>query len=84
MVAWSLVMAVILVIWEVSPRDPGGRAVLWGLVATASASTWDGAGMARQSSVAPIVVGVSRWVPLWIAAMFRHGFLKGLFVGSFW
>jgi hypothetical protein len=83
MVAWSLVMAVILVIWEVSPREHGG-AVLWGLVATALFGVY--LGWRRRGAavfVAPIVSWSFAWVPLWIAAMFRHGFLKGLFVGFF-
>ena len=83
MIVWSLIMAVILVIWEVSPADDG-RAVLSGLLATVLFGVY--LGWRRRGAavfVAPMVSWGFAWVPLWIAAMIRHGFLKGLFVGLF-
>ena len=83
MIVWSLVMAVILVVWELDPADDG-RAVLGGLLATALLGVY--LGWRRRGAavfVAPMVSWSFAWAPLWIAAMIRHGFFKGLFVGLF-
>ncbi len=83
MIIWSIAMAVVLVLWEVSPRDDG-RAVVAGLGVTALLGLY--LGWRRRGAavfVAPMVSWTFAWVPLWIASMVRHGFVKGLFVGFF-
>lgn len=83
MIAWSVVMAVVLVIWETRPAADG-RAVLSGILATALFGLY--LGWRRRGAavfVAPLVSWSFAWAPLWIAAMIRHGFVKGLFVGFF-
>ena len=83
MVAWSIVMTVVLAVWEVSP-SADGRAALWGVVATALFGVY--LGWRRRGAavfVAPLVSWSFAWLPLWISAMVRHGFIKGLFVGLF-
>lgn len=83
MVVWSVAVAVALVVWEVSPRDDG-RAVLSGLVATVLFGVY--LGWRRRGAavfVAPMVSWGFAWAPLWIAAMFRHGVVEGVFVGFF-
>jgi hypothetical protein len=81
MVVWSLAMTVVLATWEVSPASDG-RAALWGVAATAIFGVY--LGWRRRGAavfVAPLVSWSFAWLPLWIAAMLRHGFIKGLFVG---
>ena len=83
MVLWAVTMTVVLVVWELSPAREG-RAYLWGLLATVVFGSY--LGWRRRGAavfVAPLVSWSFAWLPLWIAAMFRHGFLKGLFVGLF-
>jgi hypothetical protein len=83
MVVWSLAMTVVLAAGEISPASDG-RAALWGLAATAVFGAY--LGWRRRGAavfVAPMVSWSFAWLPLWIAAMVRHGFFKGLFVGLF-
>lgn len=83
MIVWSLIMTVVLAAWEISPSSDG-RAALWGLAATVAFGAY--LGWRRRGAavfVAPLVSWSFAWLPLWIAAMIRHGFLKGLFVGLF-
>ncbi|HEY5120646.1 MAG TPA: hypothetical protein VII84_03635 [Acidimicrobiales bacterium] len=83
MVVWSLAMTVVLAAGEISPASDG-RAALWGLAATAVFGAY--LGWRRRGAavfVAPLVSWSFAWLPLWIAAMVRHGFFKGLFVGLF-
>ncbi|MBW4030008.1 MAG: hypothetical protein HIU57_04920 [Acidobacteria bacterium] len=83
MVVWAVVMAVVLFIWEVRSA-PDVRVSLAGVVATLLLGVYLGW---RQRGaavfVAPMVSWSFAWLPLWIAAMIRHGALKGLFVGFF-
>jgi hypothetical protein len=83
MVVWSVAMTVILATWEISRADDG-RAVLSGLLATVLFGVY--LGWRRRGAavfVAPMVSWSFAWLPLWISAMIRHGFVKGLFVGFF-
>jgi hypothetical protein len=83
MVAWSVAMTVVLVAWELSPSNEGPT-YLWGLVVTVLFGAY--LGWQRRGAavfVAPLVSWSFAWVPLWISAMIRHGFVKGLFVGLF-
>jgi hypothetical protein len=83
MVVWSLAMTVVLAAWEISPASDG-LAALWGIAATAVFGIY--LGWRRRGAavfVAPMVSWSFAWLPLWIAAMIRHGFVKGLFVGLF-
>ena len=83
MVVWSIVMTVVLAVWEISP-SADARAALWGVVATALFGVY--LGWRRRGAavfVAPLVSWSFAWLPLWISAMVRHGFIKGLFVGLF-
>lgn len=83
MILWSLVMTLMLIIWEVSPASDG-RALSGGLGATVVFGAY--LGWRRRGAavfVAPLVNWSFAWLPLWLAAMFRHGFVKGLFVGFF-
>ncbi len=83
MILWSLVMAVALFLYEST----------W---SSASAATWTAVaatglfglylGWRRRIAavlVAPFVSWFFAWPLLWIAAMVRDGFVKGLFVGLF-
>jgi len=83
MVAWALVMTVVMCAWEVSPAWDG-RAVVGGAVATALFGAY--LGWQRRAAavfVAPLVSWGVAWLPLWISAVVRHGFVKGVFVGFF-
>lgn len=83
MVAWAVVMTVVVAAWEISPSDDG-RAVLGGVAATVLFGVY--LGWRRHAAavfVAPLVSWSFAWLPLWISAMVRHGFLKGIFVGLF-
>jgi hypothetical protein len=83
MLVWSIVMTVVLATWEISPAQDG-RVVLWGLLATAVFGLY--LGWRRRAAavfVAPLVSWSFAWLPLWISAMIRHGFIKGIFVGLF-
>ncbi len=83
MFLWALAMAVVLVMWEASPALEG-RAIVWGAVASALLGLY--LGWRRRGAavfVAPFVSWGVAWLPLWVAAMFRHGFLKGILVGLF-
>jgi hypothetical protein len=83
MVVWSVAMTVVLAAWEISPTNDG-RAFLWGLVATVLFGAY--LGWRRHAAavfVAPFVSWSFAWLPLWISAMVRHGFIKGLFIGFF-
>lgn len=78
---WSLVMAVVLVAWEVSPATDG-RDVVAGVLVTVVFGAY--LGWRRRWPyvfVAPMVGAVVAWVPWWIAAIIRHGVVKGIFVG---
>ena len=81
MVAWSLVMTVVLITWEVSPSSQG-RAWAAGFAATVVFGAY--LGWLRRGAavfVAPLINWAFAWLPLWLAAMFRHGLIKGLVVG---
>jgi hypothetical protein len=83
MMAWAIVMTVVVAAWEISPGEDG-RAVLGGLVATVLFGVY--LGWRRRAAavfVAPLVSWSVAWLPLWISAMIRHGFIKGIFVGFF-
>ncbi len=83
MVVWALAMTVVLVVWEVRP-SADARATLWGLAVTVVFGAY--LGWRRHGAavfVAPLVSWSFTWLPLWIAAMVRHGFLRGFFVGVF-
>ena len=81
MVAWSIAMAVVLVAWELRPAHEA-ETYLWGAIVTAAFGVY--LGWRRRSSavfLAPLVSWCFAWLPLWIAAMVRHGVIKGIFVG---
>ena len=80
-ILWSLVMAVTLCVWE-SATQHHGIAVKVGV----SASVLYGAflGWTRRAGAvffAPILSWLVAWFPLWITAIIRHGFLKGVVIG---
>ena len=83
MVLWSIAMAVVLCAWELDPSHEG-RSYLWGLIATVLFGVY--LGWQRRGGavfIAPFVSWSFAWAPLWVSAMIRHGFVKGLFVGLF-
>ena len=83
MFVWSAVMMAVLVAWELSPGHEA-TVYLWGIVATGLFGAYLG-WQRRVGAVffAPLVSWSLAIVPLWIAAMVRHGFIKGFFVGLF-
>jgi hypothetical protein len=84
MIIWSVVMAVVIFMVEAS--HGAHHDALWiGFGATALFGIY--LGLRRRVAaafVAPFVSWMFAWFPLWIAAMVRDGFLKGLVVGLFW
>jgi hypothetical protein len=84
MILWSIVMAV--VIFTVEARHGAHHDAIWiGFGASALFGIY--LGLRRRvaaSFIAPLVSWSVAWIPLWIAAMIRDGFLKGLVVGLFW
>lgn len=83
MVLWSLAMAVALYLYE-SHATSTSTAVWTGVAATGVFGVY--LGWRRRVAavlVAPMVSWFFAWPLLWIAAMVRHGFVKGLFVGLF-
>ena len=84
MIIWAIVMAVVIFMVEAS--HGAHHDALWvGFGATALFALY--LGLRRRvaaSFIAPLVSWTVAWVPLWIAAMVRDGFLKGLIVGFFW
>ncbi|MGB8195791.1 MAG: hypothetical protein WCF25_02135 [Acidimicrobiales bacterium] len=84
MIIWSVVMAVVIFICEAS--HGAHHDALWiGFGATALFGIY--LGLRRRvaaSFIAPLVSWTVAWFPLWIAAMIRDGFFKGIIVGLFW
>jgi len=84
MIIWSVAMAVVIFMVEAS--HGAHHEALWvGFGATVLLGAY--LGLRRRvaaSFIAPLVSWTVAWVPLWIAAMIRDGFLKGLVVGFFW
>lgn len=84
MIIWSIVMAVVIFMVEAS--HGAHHDALWiGFGATALLGIY--LGLRRRVAaafVAPLVSWMFAWAPLWIAAMVRDGFWKGLVVGLFW
>ena len=81
MFLWSLVMAVVLVTYEVE-RHGRGRAILIGVIATAIFGAVLGwRGRTGLAVVAPFFSWLVAWFPLVIASMVRHGVLAGLVIG---
>lgn len=81
MFLWSLVMAVVLVSYEVERHGRGG-VVAVGVVATALFGAV--LGWRRRTGlvvVAPFFSWLVAWFPLVIASMVRHGFVGGLVIG---
>ena len=84
MTIWSIVMAVVIFMVEAS--HGAHHDALWvGFGATALFGIY--LGLRRRVAaafVAPLVSWTIAWIPLWVAAMVRDGFFKGLIVGLFW
>jgi len=84
MIIWSIVMAVVIFMVEAS--HGAHHDALWvGFGATALFGFY--LGLRRRVAaafVAPLVSWTIAWIPLWVAAMVRDGFFKGLIVGLFW
>ena len=83
MMLWATVMAVVIFIIEAN-RNKQPDAVWAGIIATALFGIY--LGWRRRGAavfIAPLVSWLFAWIPLWIAAMIHHGFVKGLFVGLF-
>src|SRR5579863_4062738 len=83
-IIWSIVMAVVIFMVEAS-HGAHHEALWFGFGATALFGVY--LGLRRRVAaafVAPFVSWMFAWAPLWIAAMVRDGFLKGLIVGLFW
>jgi hypothetical protein len=84
MILWSIVMAVVIFMCEAS-HGAHHDAIWIGFGATALFGIY--LGLRRRvaaSFIAPLVSWSVAWIPLWIAAMIRDGFFKGLVVGLFW
>ena len=84
MILWSIVMAVVIFMCEAS-HGAHHDAIWIGFGATALFGIY--LGLRRRvaaSFIAPLVSWTLAWIPLWIAAMIRDGFFKGLVVGLFW
>ena len=83
MMLWASVMAVVIFVVEAN-RNKQPDAIWAGVIATALFGIY--LGWRRRGAavfIAPLVSWIFAWVPLWIAAMIHHGFVKGLFVGLF-
>ena len=83
MMLWATVMAVVIFIIEAN-RNKQPDAVWAGVIATALFGIY--LGWRRRGAavfIAPLVSWLFAWIPLWIAAIIHHGFIKGLFVGLF-
>src|SRR5580693_5614662 len=84
MILWAIVMAVVIFMIEAS--HGAHHDAFWvGFGATAAFGLY--LGLRRRIAaafVAPMVSWSFAWIPLWIAAMVRDGFWKGLVVGLFW
>lgn len=81
MVLWALAMTVVLVVWEVQ-RSSRADIDLAGAAVTLAMGFF--LGWRRRGATvffAPVVSWLFAWLPVWIAAMVRHGFLKGLVYG---
>ncbi len=81
MFLWSVVMAVVLVTYEVERHGRGGTLAV-GLIATALFGAVLGwRGRTGLAVVAPLFSWLVAWFPLVIASMVRHGVLAGLVIG---
>ena len=84
MVLWAVAMAVVLFLHEARWGDP--TKVVWtGVGVTLLFGFY--LGWRRRVAavfVAPMISWAFAWFPLWIAAMIRDGFLRGLVAGLFW
>jgi len=80
---WAVVMAVAVCLWEGSPA-PHDHSVALGAGACIALGVL--LGWTRRTASAfwmPLVSWLFGWFPLWITAIVRHGFIRGLFVGLF-
>ena len=78
---WTLAMAVSLCLWELHGSDLHKGETL-GLVASILYGAYLGWNCrAATAFVAPLLSWGVAWLPLWIAAMVRHGFFKGAVIG---
>jgi hypothetical protein len=84
MVAWALVMAVVLFMWQA--RYGSHDVVVWtGVGVTTLLGVY--LGWHRRVGAAffaPFVSWTVAWIPMIIGAMIRAGFVKGLLSGLFW
>lgn len=81
-ILWSLTTTVVLCLWEAAPAHVAMEAVGVGVLACGLLGVV--AGWRRQLGVlamAPAVSWFTSWLPLWIAAIVRHGVVKGLVTG---
>ena len=78
---WTIAMAVSLCLWELHGRQfQAGESL--GLVASLLYGAY--LGWNRRSAtafVAPLLSWGVAWLPLWISAVVRHGFVKGVVIG---
>jgi hypothetical protein len=83
LVLWALVTAVALVLWELHGRHYVAVTWAWALYTFLTGALVARRGKSGWLWFAPVVSWLFAWVPLWIATLWRHGFVKGLFVGLF-
>lgn len=81
-VLWSIVATWCLVLLIAHPNRHSGAAhtLLWSTVALGGIL-----GIQRRTAmawIAPMVAWSLAWLPVWIAFMFRDGFLPGVFIGA--
>jgi hypothetical protein len=79
---WSVAIAAALWRWEVSPAKASG-AEAFGVAVTVLFGAF--LGWTRRAGSAfflPLISWFVAFVPLWVAAMVRHGVLKGLVIGA--
>jgi hypothetical protein len=84
MVLWASAMAVVLFLHEARWGD-SAKVVWTGIGVTLLFGFY--LGWRRRVAavfVAPLVSWAFAWIPLWVAAMIRDGFVRGLFAGFFW
>jgi len=78
---WAALMTVFMVLFEVSSKHRGAYG-LGAFIATALLGVLLGY-RRRVGSVffAPVIHWFIAWIPLWVAMMAHHGFLRGFFRG---
>ncbi|MBU6494831.1 MAG: hypothetical protein KGR42_00250 [Acidobacteria bacterium] len=82
MIAWAVVMTVVEVSWELRAGQSASSLLEGALLGALLGAYLGWRRRVGAVFLAPVLNWTIAWLPLWIAAMVRHGLLSGLVVGA--